>query len=273
MAALLDIHYPNYTLTLWRWAPGTSTIPILLPSTSSTSINTFMSGSTLTPDPYPRPSRHQVAIIAKPKINDRGSNDSFPSSGMIVSTAYLGPRKVANTDPGIPVVLKFAIGEANIAILQREAMFYENELRRLQGSVVPKCFGLYRGMQDRYHSYAFGGGRALGGPNDPMACLVLEYCSGYGDHAMTANEYNHRLKLAVLALHQAGVGHGKLSDSRNIIDCGSQKGIRIVDFSSAYLHECPNAHGGLLPHSRNYVHRYPSGGCRELEGFVPTKRR
>ncbi|KAG7100094.1 hypothetical protein E1B28_001874 [Marasmius oreades] len=154
--ATLEIQFANETLTLWRW-PTSNDLP----------------------SPFDIP--HQTAIVLKDKINR--PSETFPPSGMVVSAASLGPHNW-NTDIaghlGIPVVLKFATGEENISLLQREATFYENELRRLQGSVVPRCYGLYQGKEDRGDC----------GLNVSTSCLVLEYCSGHvGGHAMTCSEF------------------------------------------------------------------------------------
>ena len=60
------------------------------------------------------------------------------------------------------IIIKSALGPDEMILLKREAEFYSNELRLLQGTVVPKCFGFFRGKVD---GVDFG-------------CLLLEYCSG-----------------------------------------------------------------------------------------------
>lgn len=60
------------------------------------------------------------------------------------------------------IIIKSALGPDEMLLLTREAEFYSNELRSLQGTVVPKCFGFFRGKVD---GVDFG-------------CLLLEYCSG-----------------------------------------------------------------------------------------------
>ena len=47
-----------------------------------------------------------------------------------------------------------------MASLQREASFYMNELKQLQGDVVPMCYGFY--TDKRKHA--------------KIGCLVLQYC-------------------------------------------------------------------------------------------------
>lgn len=43
------------------------------------------------------------------------------------------------------VVVKFARGREELAMLEAEAALYDNELRYLQGSFVPVCHGLFKG--------------------------------------------------------------------------------------------------------------------------------
>lgn len=76
-----------------------------------------------------------------------------------IHTARLGPRLEA---PSEVVIIKLARGEAAFEKLAREADIYTNELRHLQGTVVPKFYGFYKGKVD---------GIDLG-------CMILEYCSG-----------------------------------------------------------------------------------------------
>jgi hypothetical protein len=102
------------------------------------------------------PSPHYTARVAKTSINRRGN----------ILTAYLTP-KGSMSEP-TPVVLKMAYGTEHITSLEREARMYENELHRLQGTVVPVYYGLYHGQtESRYQS----------GLREKVACMVLEYCS------------------------------------------------------------------------------------------------
>jgi len=76
-----------------------------------------------------------------------------------VYTAHIGPRGMEATDM---IVVKTAIGPDEMLLLSREAEFYANELCHLQGTVVPKYFGFFRGKTN----------------GDDFGCLLLEYCSG-----------------------------------------------------------------------------------------------
>jgi hypothetical protein len=76
-----------------------------------------------------------------------------------VYLARIGP--VAE-EPNETVVIKLARGEEEQENLEREFEFYMHDLHDLQGQVVPRCGGIYRG---RVNSM-------------PLGCLVLQYCSG-----------------------------------------------------------------------------------------------
>ncbi|KAK1230604.1 hypothetical protein PQX77_006299 [Marasmius sp. AFHP31] len=219
MATTLEIFFDRYTSeTLWRWPTHADSPPPAV-----------LSG-------------HQVAHILKPRINER-SSQGHSSGGMTVSTALLAPRELVNTNLEVPVILKIAIGAEKIELLRREAAVYENCLPHLQGSVVPRCYGLYRGRAG-----------ARGQPTENMACMILEYCTVHETPSMDRGEFAQRMKLAVWSLHQAGIIHGKLTDPRNVLDLGRKQGIRIVDFSAALRHECPSAG----------TNRYLGGGCQEV---------
>ncbi|KAL0567848.1 hypothetical protein V5O48_014143 [Marasmius crinis-equi] len=221
MATTLDIIFDQNTIeTLWRWPTD--------------------SNETFSPEFCGR----QVARVAKPRMNSGRGHDRT-SDSMIVSSAFLAPPHLIDTDMEIPVILKIAIGAEKMALLEREAAVYEHHLRPLQGNVVPRFHGLYRGRAEA---------RGTRGPRDGMACMILEYCSGHGDYAMIPSDFAHRTKLAAWSLHQAGINHGQLTDSRHVLDLGYQGGVRIVDFSQAVRHDCPCA-------GKN---RHLGGGCYEL---------
>lgn len=76
-----------------------------------------------------------------------------------VYSAHVGPRGM---EPTQMIIIKTGRGEGEMPQLNREAELYDNELRYLQGTVVPKTFGFFRGKVDGVD----------------LACLLLEYCSG-----------------------------------------------------------------------------------------------
>jgi len=74
--------------------------------------------------------------------------------------------------PGSPnVIVKMAVNddgaEAWVLRLEEEARMYCNELKRLQGRIVPKFFGFYTGKRERFFPRL---------ATAPMACMILEDC-------------------------------------------------------------------------------------------------
>lgn len=69
---------------------------------------------------------------------------------------------IEGTDDDAPrFALKFAMREDLIYSLEEEERVYGNALKTLQGSAIPRCFGIYTGKQED--------------TGMPIACLVLEY--------------------------------------------------------------------------------------------------
>ena len=60
------------------------------------------------------------------------------------------------------VALKWVVGAERMAGVKREASLYDNELRPLQGTVVPRFYGFFKGI--------------IG--DVEVGCIVLEWCSG-----------------------------------------------------------------------------------------------
>jgi hypothetical protein len=74
--------------------------------------------------------------------------------------------------PGSPdVIAKVAVNDAGaeawVLRLEEEARLYCNELRHLQGRVVPRFFGFYTGTRQREFSRW---------DVAPAACMILEDC-------------------------------------------------------------------------------------------------
>ncbi|KAK0215061.1 hypothetical protein IW262DRAFT_1513983 [Armillaria fumosa] len=155
-----------------------------------------------------------------------------------VFRASMGP---CGGQPTTPVIIKVARTEKEFSFLQWEERVYNQCLRGLQGTVVPKCYGLF-GTNDR--------GRKTG-------CLVLEYCAPANNirHA----DYCRKVMVAITKIHQAGIIHGDVRRSSHVLS--TPDGVRIVDFSNAKIHECPNAKPRLIDP------RYAPGSekqCNEL---------
>ncbi|KAJ6551656.1 hypothetical protein B0H19DRAFT_1031018 [Mycena capillaripes] len=156
-----------------------------------------------------------------------------------VYTVRIGARGVEPTDV---VALKVARGKEEVEEMEWEAGFYEHQLKDLQGTVVPKCYGFYTA---KVH------GTSLG-------CLLLEYCSGPPVEPERVPEVNRKIVRAAYALHKAGVLHGDLLDGHHFVLMG--RDIRIVDFSVAVPHQCVS---GLAKRAEGHG-RHLRCGCHEL---------
>ncbi|KAF9024113.1 hypothetical protein BDZ89DRAFT_898807, partial [Hymenopellis radicata] len=93
---------------------------------------------------------------------------------------------------------------------------YENDLRGLQGSVVPKCYGYFKGRS---------GGQSL-------SCLVLEFCN----QPFRSADFSQQIILATANLHQVGIYHGNILSGAHFVLASN--GIRIIDFAKAQRHHC-----------------------------------
>jgi len=69
--------------------------------------------------------------------------------------------------------------------------------------------------------------------------------------------------LSICKIHKAGVIHGDLLDGHHFIRMGHS--IRIIDFSSAIRHQCPNG----IPNGRR---KGGDGQCTELVNMEKTFR-
>ncbi|KAJ6617582.1 hypothetical protein B0H10DRAFT_1797142 [Mycena sp. CBHHK59/15] len=142
-----------------------------------------------------------------------------------VYTVRIGPR---GTEPTDVIVLKLAHGADAVADLEREAALYEQQLKPLQGAVVPQCYGFYMTKVN---------GRLL-------ACLLLENCAGVPGEKVL--DINGKVLRAAYALHAAGVLHGDLADGHHFVNMGRE--LRIVDFSTAVPHQCVHGPDGRGRH-------------------------
>ena len=110
------------------------------------------------------------------------------------------------------VVVKFARGREELAMLEAEATLYDNELRYLQDTIVPRCHGLFRGS---------------GGI---QGALVLEYRPGR-DWGKCPPHYYEQFSIAIRRLHDAGVIHRDLFSKGHF--WMTSNGPCIVDFGRA----------------------------------------
>ncbi|KAG9222429.1 hypothetical protein CCMSSC00406_0002764 [Pleurotus cornucopiae] len=147
--------------------------------------------------------------------------------------------------PG-PLAIKFARDAYEVDTLQKEIHFYDKSLKTLQGVVVPKVFGGYRGRVD----------------GADMAVFIMECCQSVEEP--DAREFNRKVMLAACKLHAAGVMHRNLLASHHIIS--TVKGLRFVDFSDGIMHMCPGANPQVQSVGRG---NQPSG-CFELDVLEQT---
>ncbi|KAG7452202.1 uncharacterized protein BT62DRAFT_288784 [Guyanagaster necrorhizus] len=121
--------------------------------------------------------------------------------------------------PTTPVIIKVAFTEDKRSLLQREENVYNQYLKDLQGSFIPKCYGLFEG--------SFGGQK--------ITCLVLEYCSPENIRPV---DYSRQVMTAINKIHQAGIVHQDIvHKSKHILT--TSDGVRIIDFATAQSHKCP----------------------------------
>ncbi|KAK0246157.1 hypothetical protein EDD85DRAFT_803290 [Armillaria nabsnona] len=111
------------------------------------------------------------------------------------------------------VILKVAHTEAEFSRLQQEAGLYDQNLRYLQGTVVPKCYGLF----------------ATKNRGQTTGCLVLEHCATVIN--INFDEYRLKAMAAISEIHQAGIIHGGVKRSSHILS--TRDGVRIIDFANA----------------------------------------
>ncbi|KIK70565.1 hypothetical protein GYMLUDRAFT_972691 [Collybiopsis luxurians FD-317 M1] len=173
--------------------------------------------------------RDQKVILTDQQLSTRGN----------VVIGYLGPR---DQESRVAVVAKLA-RQSSLHSLEKEYEMYETKLKRLQGHVVPRCYGLFKGINSN---------------GEGMACLLLEYCIGSPTFAL--EDRNRLIMLAVCKLHNAGVLHGSLGDGRHIVYTNSQ--VRLVDFTHAIEnHRCVGAIPMLTSSTGEKASR---NGCPEL---------
>ncbi|KAF9047049.1 hypothetical protein BDZ89DRAFT_1058104 [Hymenopellis radicata] len=137
--------------------------------------------------------------------------------------------------------------------LWNEAIFYAMQLRDLQGTVVPRHYGVVAAKTP------WGG---------QMVCAILEYFDGLPWHCIQGKrwetlESQMLVADAVQTLHTFGVEHGQLCSGKqhHILYDYDTKRVNVVDFSRARLHHCFRPDVKLEP----LFHTIPYGTlCGEL---------
>ncbi|EMD36074.1 hypothetical protein CERSUDRAFT_96299 [Gelatoporia subvermispora B] len=122
------------------------------------------------------------------------------------------------------VVCKFGTGQKRIDAIRNECKIYERKLQHLQGTIVPRCFGIFQGI-----IY----GRL-------EVCLVTEYCGTVvKDLYKTDWEFRTDTINALVSVHQAGVRYGRRSLFRpNKVLVNSEGRPVLFNFDTAEEHTC-----------------------------------
>ncbi|KAI0673561.1 hypothetical protein C8Q78DRAFT_989742 [Trametes maxima] len=159
----------------------------------------------------------KISIVGAPLILTYSGAHCIYQGGMVQYTDGHDSSSVP-----VSVALKWAVGQARIMRLKREADCYEHRLGALRGVVTPQYYGFFTSIVEGVH----------------VACMILEWCDGPPIEGV--QELNRQRMLAVTQLHNAGVFHGQLLDPRHFIPM-KDGSLRIVDFSVAKLHQCPGS--------------------------------
>ncbi|KAH9944016.1 uncharacterized protein BXZ73DRAFT_39345 [Epithele typhae] len=140
------------------------------------------------------------------------------------------------------VALKWVAGPERVPGVRREGSLYMGSLAPLQGSVVPRCYGLFSGIVRGVE----------------IACLVLEWLTSVP--ITDKHELNRQRMLAGISLHAVGVRHGRLLGFGHFIPV-SDGTFRVVGFAEGRVHEC----AGTTILSRNTSgDQRPDEQCDEL---------
>ncbi|KAJ7139074.1 hypothetical protein C8R44DRAFT_727185 [Mycena epipterygia] len=162
-----------------------------------------------------------------------------------VYTVRIGARGM---EPADVIALKISRGQEEVEDMEREAGFYEQQLKGLQSTVVPKCYGFYTTKVN----------------GTPLGCLLLEYCSGPPVDRERVPDLNRKAIRAAYALHAAGVLHGDLLDGHHFVHMG--RDLRIIDFSVAVSHKCVSGLARRVEgHGRHHI-----CACQELASLEKT---
>ncbi|CAA7266794.1 unnamed protein product [Cyclocybe aegerita] len=179
---------------------------------------------------------------------DRGQvNQVARLTKTIQRNIYIADLGPVAEPPTSKIVAKLAYGKDKLKLLEHEHAYYTKLLAPLQGTVVPYCYGLFKGTVK---------GREMG-------CLLLEYIKPHTDKKVDADEFHRELMVALCKIHQAGLKHGNLKSS-HILQMGYSP--RIVDFSLAEDHKCEKAHPANIYGQQAYG-VYDCDELRRLEVF------
>ncbi|KAI0076805.1 hypothetical protein K474DRAFT_1193825 [Panus rudis PR-1116 ss-1] len=170
-----------------------------------------------------------------------------------VASVLQGPESNDHSAPEL-VAIKWARGRRCLRKIAWEYELYSNELKQLQGSIVPRCYGIYVGVVEGCE----------------VGCLVLEWCGGAP--LQDENQWMCQIITATSKVHTSGIQHNALlSNSFRHFITGPDRRIRLVDFSNATRnHVCPGSVPRLFHVERNEGangcgSESPPEGCKELD--------
>ncbi|KAH9923006.1 hypothetical protein B0H21DRAFT_701332 [Amylocystis lapponica] len=156
------------------------------------------------------------------------------------------------------VVCKLTYGKRNLKRLRHEAAIYRDQLRDLQGKVVPRFYGLYEGEMEN---------------KELTDCLITQYCGEHAEVPFCGLSWDSKASVitALLKVHKAGVQHGH-SHEGNIVF--TPKGYpRIIDFSYAGAHTCEGTMQVVFhrqePHPEDFACDELFKACDDLGVWTP----
>ncbi|OBZ68367.1 hypothetical protein A0H81_11647 [Grifola frondosa] len=132
-----------------------------------------------------------------------------------------GSNKDGRSATPVNAALKWVTGDVRVGFLKWEVGCYENQLRKLQGIAVPRCYGFFAGFVE----------------NTRVGCLVLEWCGG--DLYLDEIEMNRQCMLAAARMHEAGILHGHLDERHFVV--ADDRTLRVIGFKYAGDHHCHGA--------------------------------
>lgn len=177
--------------------------------------------------PYPRTWKTTVNYTLK-RVDDDTAEDHFTLEELSLiresqnSETYLA-RLMRDGELVAGVVCKLAYGKRNLKLLRHEVSMYKNELKELQGMILPGFLGYYEAeMEDE----------------ELTGCLVTDYCGDHPKVPLHGLPWDMKKEVikTLMILHDAGVAHGDFAD-RNVVI--SEEGFPcLLDFGHATPHQC-----------------------------------
>ncbi|KAF9479118.1 hypothetical protein BDN70DRAFT_834830 [Pholiota conissans] len=204
------------------------------------------------PDAWPGWNIHECTLTSAVYESDSQSSESDSGSStdaeLEVGTVTVDPKALSDYYSDTPVfrgnlqrpfcpyekttvVLKFAMRSDLISDLVEETEMYLGPLEPLQGSAVPRFYGLYTGTEN----------------DQDIACLVLEYCGESITKRFSLLPMNLRVRILehLGEIHRQGFLHGDFAE-RNVLHKNGE--VRLIDFDRTIPdHHCRcdmNFHAG-----------------------------